>query len=507
MMAVEQKNKVRVIMNLSAPAGASLNDAIDDLALEKVSMSTAKVFGYSVVDCGPAARMWKWDLVDAYKNIPATIQDLRLQAFSWLGMGFVETQKVFGDSSSVAAFDRLGNTLVSLATSISGLPPQLVHRTLDDTPVVTPAASHWGPAFATSYHEVCNTVGARLAPVCPDHDKAFEDSTEGTVLGVRFHTTTLSWSIPGKKLLALQRLVHGCLTDIPLSLLQLQRLLGSLNNFGQMSPFLKAFRHPLILALTEAQTSTVQSARLSRQAIADLQVWANVINASPTGLPIPRRPTEPPLSALSFYSDAAGARFVKSHGRFLPFASPDNRAAVSLSLSPSGPAWFYAYAQWPVSFLLHARDSQDHAYGCKSTTLEAIGLLLPFLCCPSHLANRDIVLFTDNEALVYGWQSRRVRHDVSASIFIRAIHLISAFLNCTVLVRHLPRLSTPTAILADALTRSSTSLPHHLSAVSAAPPSPVPQILKDWLDFPSEDWSLALNLLSTVESLLPLYRN
>ncbi len=138
MMAVEQKSKVRVIMNLSAPAGASLNDAIDELALEKVTMSSAKAFGYSVIDCGPGARMWKWDLVDAYKNIPASPADFRLQAFSWLGMGFVETQKVFGDSSSVAAFDRLGNTLASLASAISDLPPHLIRRTLDDTPIVTP---------------------------------------------------------------------------------------------------------------------------------------------------------------------------------------------------------------------------------------------------------------------------------------------------------------------------------------------------------------------------------
>jgi hypothetical protein len=150
MMAVEQKNKVRVIMNLSAPPDASLNDAIDDHALEKVVMSTAKSFGYSIVDCGPGARMWKYDLVDAYKNVPAAVTDLHLQAFSWLGMGFVETQKVFGDASSVAAYDRLGNILAALATAIRGLPPRFAHRTLDDTAIVTPRNSGWGLLFHLS---------------------------------------------------------------------------------------------------------------------------------------------------------------------------------------------------------------------------------------------------------------------------------------------------------------------------------------------------------------------
>ena len=41
MMAVEQRNKIRIIMNLSAPEGSSFNDAINESALEKVSMSSA----------------------------------------------------------------------------------------------------------------------------------------------------------------------------------------------------------------------------------------------------------------------------------------------------------------------------------------------------------------------------------------------------------------------------------------------------------------------------------
>jgi hypothetical protein len=82
MMAVAQKSKIRIIMDLSAPEGASYNDAINEMALEKVSMSSARLFGYSVQDCGKGARMWKFDMVDAYKTIPAAQQDLRLQGFS-----------------------------------------------------------------------------------------------------------------------------------------------------------------------------------------------------------------------------------------------------------------------------------------------------------------------------------------------------------------------------------------------------------------------------------------
>jgi hypothetical protein len=80
-------------MNMSALKGSSYNDAIDEMALEKVSMSSARLFGYSVQDCGPGARMWKFDMVDAYKTIPTPTSELRLQGFSWLGKFFVELKK------------------------------------------------------------------------------------------------------------------------------------------------------------------------------------------------------------------------------------------------------------------------------------------------------------------------------------------------------------------------------------------------------------------------------
>ncbi len=55
--------------------GESCNDAIHEDALEYVHMATES-FGYSVVDGGKNCVMWKWDMVDAYKNIPTALPDL-----------------------------------------------------------------------------------------------------------------------------------------------------------------------------------------------------------------------------------------------------------------------------------------------------------------------------------------------------------------------------------------------------------------------------------------------
>jgi hypothetical protein len=498
MIALEQKDKIRIVMNLSAPKGESFNEAIDEQKLEQVFMSTAKKFGYSVIDCGHNASMWKWDLVDAYKNIPVPISSLRYQGFRWLGKSFVETQKIFGDKDSVAAFDRLNHTAVDLAGIMSNIPDSLVHRTLDDTPLVTPA--HWtaGHTFADAYEHICSHINAKLAPPCPKQEKTFANVTQGSVLGIVFNTKNLSWSITSAKAARALHKIQGPLTGGALSLLDTQKLLGTLNDIGQMAPFLNGFRQPLQEFLASFNEDEDILLTLPQQARADLRVWAGAIKTAVTGLPIPHRPTNPSLQALTFVSDAAGAQFIRNGDLFTPFCTDEYRGAVSINTLDDGGVWFAARVIWPKFFLLKARDSKNHAFGCKSATLEAVGLLLPFLCCPEIVAGKEIMLLTDNEALVFGWEKRRVQHDVSASILMRALHLITYFLGCIVSINHLPRMSTTSAELADLLTRSSTSGTNQLNAIAGALSPPIPTQLMDWLNHPTEDWDLANSLLQAV---------
>ncbi|MEI6398127.1 MAG: hypothetical protein WCO71_05090, partial [Pseudomonadota bacterium] len=503
MLAVQQKDKIRIIMDLSAPDGFSLNDAVDELRLEKVLMSTARKFGYALMDCGRGARIWKWDLVDAYKNIPAALPCLRLQGFKWLGKFFVETQKAFGDKSAVAAFDRLDHTLADLAAAVTDTPPDFVHRILDDLPLVTPSSSLLGPSFATAYANLCRRVGVRLAPVCEKFEKAFLDSTFGTVMGITFDSQSLSWYISHNKASIILASIHGPLYGESVTLLSMQKLMGRLNDVGQMCPVLRGFRHNLQDFLTGFGTDEFRSCSLPPAARTELRVWAAAVSDMTAGMPIPIRVSNPSLHALVFVSDAAGAQFIRNGDLFTPYCTDEYRGAASINALEFSPLWFCATVTWPKFFLLQARDTANHAYGCKSSTLEAIGVLLPFLCCPSALAAKDVLLLTDNEAIVFGWESRHVSHDISASIFLRALHLISCFLGASVSLRHLPRMSTASAVLADNLTRSSTTGPAQRRMIQHAPSPRLPPPLLSWLECPTEDWSLAFDLLAYVQSIMP----
>jgi hypothetical protein len=71
MVAVEQNEKVRPCMNVSLPEGASFNDNVKLCDVKKVHMSSARQFGYPLREAGRDATLSKFDMKDAYKNIPA----------------------------------------------------------------------------------------------------------------------------------------------------------------------------------------------------------------------------------------------------------------------------------------------------------------------------------------------------------------------------------------------------------------------------------------------------
>ena len=162
---------------------------------------------------------------------------------------------------------------------------------------------------------------------------------------------------------------------------------------------------------------------------------------------------------------------------------------------------FCSRLTWPESFLIQAVDSSGRAYGCKTTTLEIVAMMLPFLTEPTILAGRHVVLQVDNAASVFGWHRHHVSHDASASILLRALHLISSYLACYVHVVHVPRVSTNAAFLVDALSRVSSSNPRVIRAIRHASLPAPPAILLAWLSSPTEDWTFAVDLLHHVQSL------
>ena len=490
-LAVDQGEKIRPVLNVSLPEGESFNSNINELLLEKVYMSNARRFGFSVCEAGVNAKMSKFDLVDAYKNVPVRIFDLRLQGFAWLSKFFFECRQIFGAKTAVQNFDILGNTILTLAAVDTHIAKKFIHRALDDSPFVAPAKTFWCEELSENYTVICKAVGIELAKNCEKFEKAFVNSTYGKVLGIFFDTTTLSWKLPEDKKMKAISCIKKIFESHFVTLLQMQELMGRLNDICQMCSFMRGFVHPLYSNIAKMAQNPTAIFTIDSQGLKDLNIWVNFLTCKVEWLPIPHCYYDPPLACVSFSSDAAGGTNQLN--------SNDALGCGSVGFSHIGTVFFACQLFWPEKVLQFASDCKGSQLGNKTTTLEFLGILLPFLLIPEHLANIHVTVKVDNIGCFFGWVNRHVTGDVMASILIRALHLISAYLGCQVHICHLPRKSSWDANLVDRLSRARSTTENDKKLLRSFPKPSLPICLAEWMKNPSEDWDLAWKLLDHVK--------
>jgi hypothetical protein len=153
--AIDQGTKIRPVLDVSAPKGASLNDNMNEFCIEKVFMSSARKFSFSLYECGRGAIMSKFDFVDAFKIIPAKLEDLKFQGFFWLNKYFIENRQIFGAKTSVPNFDIFANSIKSFVNADLKIPERFFHRTLDDIPLVAPRHNNWCLRFSENLIDLC----------------------------------------------------------------------------------------------------------------------------------------------------------------------------------------------------------------------------------------------------------------------------------------------------------------------------------------------------------------
>ena len=132
-----------------------------------------------------------------------------------------------------------------------------------------------------------------------------------------------------------------------------------------------------------------------------------------------------------------------------------------------------------------------------------LGILMPFTLIPDKLRHQHVEIFTDNTSCVFGLTDGYTRKDEYASIFIRAIILISGYLGITLHVHHSPRRSSWETETADNLTRRETTGFTETHLLTRFETLSIPPVLSDWLDNPSDDWDISIALLKHVMNICP----
>jgi len=480
LMAVVQPSKIRPVLNLSSPKMYSLNDAVHEFLLPKLSMSTAREFSYSLLNAGFFAKIWKFDLKDAYKNIGTHPCMWKYHGFQWLGKFFVDTTSIFGSKSAPADFDCVAELLANLALAKVKFPKALFHRTLDDTVFVCPAISKEGEKLAFHYQEICKHLNVGLAPADVKKEKSFQNSTTGTVLGIQFNSENLTWSFPEEKNKNFQNMIFFMQNTPGTHLLLVQKIIGKWESIAQMFPFAKGFKWPMLNFLKSFGGDEEAVLTVPVAVKDDLKIWSAIANQSLSGFPISKRPHDPPIGTINFISDAAGK---------IPPNSSQKNGCASLGFYENT-VWFGVYIYWPKMFTLAVQSN--------TAVYEMVGLLLPFFVVPRKLQFRHVKLLVDNQAIVWAWEKRYMKNDVLASILIRCLHVIEAYLPCKIYVEHLPRMANPLAKLVDSLTRDSTTTKNMEKYITHANPQ-IPKSFIDWLEKPIADWSLPMHLIEEIK--------
>ena len=102
--------KWRLIVDLSAPEGHSVNDGIrEDLCLLKYVMVDEAA--QAVLELGQGAQLAKVDVCSAYRTIPVHTEDQWLLGMAWDGALYVDTTLPFGLRSAPKLFNAVADTI------------------------------------------------------------------------------------------------------------------------------------------------------------------------------------------------------------------------------------------------------------------------------------------------------------------------------------------------------------------------------------------------------------
>ena len=486
MCRIKPNGSARVILNLSAPRGAAVNEGIDGRLFPAV-MSSTTAWLVALHLAGRKALMLKIDWSDAYKHVHVRPADLHLQWFSWLGRDFVETSLIFGAVSSAGVYDRLAKVVLDIALLQAKFPRPQACQYLDDLCAAASPDSGLVQRLDDTYRRLAAAIGVRLAPLT-DPDKAFSACTAGVVLGISYDTVAWTWSIPAEKLTR--------------TLLQLQTLFdadsapqheiwSAVGRILHYCPLVPSGRFNIDLLLRANAMSTDRLARVPLDAPTRQQFyfWYLMLRVCNGVTSIPPPPVAPPC-ATEFFTDAAGG-------------AVDGSGRGSGGVGPN----FWFVLPWGDRINRGCATIDGRKLSRKLSALELIGPLACLVAAPYLWRDRSVVIWVDNSGSVAIWAKGYSTSCALSNTLVKAMAHVAAAIGCRLFISKITRCSTTSASLADLLSKG--RVREFRIAADAAhlqfgmSPASIPPELLLWVHDPAPDTSLGPRLLSSLGHVIP----
>ena len=433
--------KWRLIVDLSAPEGHSINDFIPK---EKCSISYISVdlIANTILHLGQGAMLAKADVQEAFRTIPVNPADRLLLAMEWKGAIFFDKVLPFGLRSAPIIFTAVADALEWIVRR-QGV-PYIFHYVDDFILVGKPHSSDCANYLATMLR-TCTSLGVPIAP-----EKCEGPAKSLTVLGIELDTELMQLRLPADKL---SRLVESlrvwrgrkCCTKR-----ELLSLLGSLQHAAKVIKPGRAFVRRVI-DLSTTRRHLESRIRLNCEFRSDVEWWFRMASSwNGISMLVPFRFESPDGS---FTTDASGGW---GCGAF------------------HGSEWFQL--QWDV-----------HAAPLHITIKELLPIVMAVATWGNKWAGLTIQANCDNMAVVQVLRSHQSK-DPTVMHLLRCLALLECSFQFSLTSKHIPGKHN---LLADALSRN--NLSYFLSNCPQANPSPtvLPPHLYSTLVHQKPDWTCA----------------
>ena len=391
----------RVIIDLSFPVGASVNDGILKTKESQYTLPTPLDLADLMLREGRGCFMWKSDLSRAYRQLRVDPLDYPLLAIQHNGSIFVDICPSFGCRASGSAQQRVSNSVVHMMEKRG----YDILAYVDDFCGVSAAHTDARRGF-NEFADLTSKLGLKLAP-----DKTCPPATTLEWLGFTFDSNQLIISVPQEKLDELLKETNSWLTRQWATKQQIQSLAGKLNHISLCVRPARRFMSRILEALRDigdaARVEITQDFRLDVRWFCE---YARLCNA--------RILLEPKLPFLNLECDAC----------------------------PRGGGGFSDTSFYEATF------SNTFVQDLNISQIEALNLVLALkTLIPASLTNARILVKTDNTGAKCALSTGRTRDPILAAC-AREVWLISAVKQVDICIYHAPGESM---ILADALSRAS----------------------------------------------------
>ena len=225
--------KWRVIVDMSRPRGASVNDNLRR-GLTHIAFSSVEDAAHLMHYRSPSTLLAKMDVSEAYRLVPIHPEDHIFLGIQWQDASYVDCQL----PSAPAIFSALSEALEWILRK-HGV-RAVIHYMDDFLLVRAPSTAECSQALATTI-ATCEEIGVPLAV-----DKTEGPATELSFLGIQLNSREMRTSLPPDKLAKLRTMVKELVgARVVRDRQQLESLVGHLVHAATVFPLGKAFLNAL----------------------------------------------------------------------------------------------------------------------------------------------------------------------------------------------------------------------------------------------------------------------